>query len=808
MLFRAAGGAIPRDFERAWGALELNQLLYQQRDIDLLQKEMAVQGAMDPAVLGKRLAENLEDAIRLLDAQLAELRREEARLKGWRELQNEVLRAKSTYATGRIMHLLEKERPNVAQPLRLTTPTAAPLAPAPRPGPYAPAPAVPSVLALRPAPPLSTAPAVDRTAHVSDRPGPEMSRSAARRIIASRDEMEARGGFRRLDMNDVHRLHDSGYDRERDFSYYVIEAHRLQEKIALLRQRQTELTVGVLTGRSCCFLKPLNPTRRRAAAVMSSPFFTGYMNLIIVASCACLVVDRPYLPAAQSASLQDANLFFNLCFVVEAGIKIVALGEQGYLRDAWNRLDLFIVLISGVDTVLSFLPGSNTAALGAFKTMRIFRAVRPLRIIFKSGSGGLQIILSAVGSSLQRIVLVVGLTWIALTVFALIGMELLSANLGVCSDVDVAFRGDCVGPDPFLSTEDGVTIPRNWTVRPRNFDWIGAAFVSVLSLATHDDLPSLYTDAVDSTGDDNYGPYEYGREWLAAYFVPLIIACALFFINLFIGVMANAYTLAADDFAARAADGAAGARRQRTLTRADLPPLMDEEEEEGEERSVRALRRNFRRARREAVRRDGCARLRGTRSRGAQIRVPGSLGAVSQARRNFRYSLCSHRRDSSDGLTMFHAPLRHMAMWDMVGIRRASAPRFRRHRQAPTVRSSTCRRLCEAGDPALHCRAGGIEQSFVDAAMKFAAEAKVEFRTSGLKLPYKNLRARQDFCLLVSHNGKIVAITLWILDGPNGFGNVRMRDHRSIFLISNSALLANHSMTMMMKLKKKRKVTK
>ena len=583
VFFRAANG-IPRDFEKSWNPAELNQILKGQEDIDFLQKELVIQRSLDPAVLGKRLAANLEEAIKLLNAQLENIKNEEARLRGWKELQEEVLKSKSTFTTGRVMHLLERERPNVAEPLRLTTPTVSNIS---------------AGIGTAVGPALSTELTMKGEKALTGRQAPGEVHAAARRIISRKEEAVEMGKFRKLDMNDVHQLHDPEHTANKDFSYYAIESHRLQEKISSLRRRQAELTEGVLTGLSCCVFKPLDPTRRRAAAIMVSPIFGGMMNLTIVASCICLLVDRPFLPAQQSSSLMKANLAFNFCFVVEAVIKMVALGERGYLRDAWNRLDLFIVTISLVDTILTFFEVGNAAALGAFKTMRVFRAVRPLRIIFKSGSGGLQIISSAVTMSLHRILLVFGLTWTALTIFAIIGMQLLGGNLGACSDVDVAYRLNCVGPDPFLSSEEGVGIPRQWSVRPRNFDWIGAAFVSVVSLATHDDLPGLYFDAVDSAGDDNTGPYENSRQWLAIYFIPLIVICSLFFINLFIGVMADAYQNAANEHAktVAASEDSAAARRKRTLKREDLPMMLDASSDEsagGLELTIRALRRNFR----------------------------------------------------------------------------------------------------------------------------------------------------------------------------------------------------------------------
>jgi hypothetical protein len=202
--------------------------------------------------------------------------------------------------------------------------------------------------------------------------------------------------------------------------------------------------------------------------------------------------------------------------------------------------------------------------------------------------------LAAVARSPMRIMLVFCLTWVALSVFAILGMQLMAGTLGSCSDVAVDFRGECVGTDPAHSAEEGVSVPRAWSVAALNFDWIGAAFVSVLSAATHDDLPGLFFSAADGTDRDR-GPRVNGREWIAVYFVPLVVACALFFINLFVGVMADAYQDAARDHEARRAQAGAAGRRRRALTRDDLPIVVDEEEEDAAARvTLRSMRRNFR----------------------------------------------------------------------------------------------------------------------------------------------------------------------------------------------------------------------
>ena len=72
---------------------------------------------------------------------------------------------------------------------------------------------------------------------------------------------------------------------------------------------------------------------------------------------------------------------FSVIFVLESIIKIIAMGfifhKHSYLRDAWNCLDFFIVVVS----VVSMLPISGGS--DSLKGLRTFRILRPLRSVNK-----------------------------------------------------------------------------------------------------------------------------------------------------------------------------------------------------------------------------------------------------------------------------------------------------------------------------------------------------------------------------------------------------------------------------------------
>ena len=69
---------------------------------------------------------------------------------------------------------------------------------------------------------------------------------------------------------------------------------------------------------------------------------------------------------------------FSIIFLIECICKLIAMGffmhTNSYLRDGWNWLDFFIVIVS----VIGWLPFFDA---GALKALRTFRILRPLRSI-------------------------------------------------------------------------------------------------------------------------------------------------------------------------------------------------------------------------------------------------------------------------------------------------------------------------------------------------------------------------------------------------------------------------------------------
>jgi hypothetical protein len=65
-------------------------------------------------------------------------------------------------------------------------------------------------------------------------------------------------------------------------------------------------------------------------------------------------------------------------------LKVIAnglyIGKDSYLRNGWNIIDIFLIIISLIDLIISLTVKSSSKIL---RILRILRTLRPLRLINK-----------------------------------------------------------------------------------------------------------------------------------------------------------------------------------------------------------------------------------------------------------------------------------------------------------------------------------------------------------------------------------------------------------------------------------------
>ena len=98
--------------------------------------------------------------------------------------------------------------------------------------------------------------------------------------------------------------------------------------------------------------------------------------------------------------MNKIDIFMTSAFALEMVLKIIAYGfafagRDSYIRVPWNILD-FIIVTSAILSILA-----DDLNISFFKSLRILRILRPLRIIARNK--GLKVAITALGASLPNI---------------------------------------------------------------------------------------------------------------------------------------------------------------------------------------------------------------------------------------------------------------------------------------------------------------------------------------------------------------------------------------------------------------------
>ncbi|XP_055313578.1 muscle calcium channel subunit alpha-1 isoform X5 [Sitodiplosis mosellana] len=302
----------------------------------------------------------------------------------------------------------------------------------------------------------------------------------------------------------------------------------------------------------CLGLK--NPLRKLCIEIVEWKTFEYIILLTIFANCIALAIFTPY-PSGDSnitnTSLESVENIFMFIFTSECVMKIIAFGfvmhPGSYLRNGWNLLDFFIVVIGMLSALLqNMMPDGFDV-----KALRAFRVLRPLRLV--SGVPSLQVVLNSILRAMVPLLHIALLVIFVIIIYAIIGLELFSGKLHAacynsqtqelisdpqpCSpDAGVGYNCPidpddvnnnyvCTsknGKDAWDGPNDGIT----------NFDNFGLAMLTVFQCITLEGWTDVLYWIQDSSGNT----------WQWIYFVSMVILGAFFVMNLILGVLSGEFS--------------------------------------------------------------------------------------------------------------------------------------------------------------------------------------------------------------------------------------------------------------------------
>lgn len=97
--------------------------------------------------------------------------------------------------------------------------------------------------------------------------------------------------------------------------------------------------------------------------IISNNHWEHFMQIIIILSCLSIVFETYVRSDLSFTILISFDHVFNIIFLIEFIIKIIAHGiveeKESYMRNQWNIMDFFILILSFVDSISRSIIGSN-----------------------------------------------------------------------------------------------------------------------------------------------------------------------------------------------------------------------------------------------------------------------------------------------------------------------------------------------------------------------------------------------------------------------------------------------------------------
>ncbi|KAG1673043.1 Voltage-dependent T-type calcium channel subunit alpha-1G [Nymphon striatum] len=198
-------------------------------------------------------------------------------------------------------------------------------------------------------------------------------------------------------------------------------------------------------------------------SIVTSKYFDLAIAAVIGLNVVTMALEFYKMPAELSYALRVFNYFFTAVFILEAAMKILALGAKRYIKDKWNQLDVIIVILSIIGIVLEemkseVIPINPTI----IRVMRVLRIARVMQALPQVGNLGL-------------------LFFLLFFIFAALGVELFG-------------RLECTEEYPCQGLGEHAHF--------RNF---GMAFLTLFRVATGDNWNGIMKDTLRDNCDSSSG---------------------------------------------------------------------------------------------------------------------------------------------------------------------------------------------------------------------------------------------------------------------------------------------------------------
>lgn len=145
-------------------------------------------------------------------------------------------------------------------------------------------------------------------------------------------------------------------NKNADFALFLPETENLDKK-KIEKNKVFMVYRGIDCKFSLFLFKKSNVFRKFAYKLVTSNEFESFLLVIIVLSSLKLAFDSYMNEEKEIIVSQGIDIVFNCLFLLESLLKIVSFGfcmdNGAYLKDSWNQMDFFIVVISMFDMCMT-----------------------------------------------------------------------------------------------------------------------------------------------------------------------------------------------------------------------------------------------------------------------------------------------------------------------------------------------------------------------------------------------------------------------------------------------------------------------
>ncbi|CAD6191072.1 unnamed protein product [Caenorhabditis auriculariae] len=219
-------------------------------------------------------------------------------------------------------------------------------------------------------------------------------------------------------------------------------------------------------------------TRLFLHSIVTSKYFDLAIAAVIGINVISMAMEFYMMPMGLKYVLKALNYFFTAVFTLEAAMKLIALGFKRFFKEKWNRLDMFIVILSIAGIIFEEfealeLPINPTI----IRVMRVLRIARVLKLL--KMAKGIRSLLDTVGEALPQVGNLGSLFFLLFFIFAALGVELFG-------------KLECSEDHPC----DGLGEHAHF----KNF---GMAFLTLFRIATGDNWNGIMKDALRDDCDSS-----------------------------------------------------------------------------------------------------------------------------------------------------------------------------------------------------------------------------------------------------------------------------------------------------------------